>query len=82
VPPGKTIKACVSKHAYPTYGEAMKWLRRTVRARSAHYDSRLEPYRCPFCPFWHIGHVSKPIDRRRDYWNKRRQPLEMGDDND
>lgn len=45
------VRACESKAVYVTRGEA----RSRARSGRAGYAG-LHPYRCRFCPNWHLGH--------------------------
>lgn len=44
-------RACSSKRAY---GEKTA---RAVAERMRGQGEKISPYRCPFCHWWHIGHV-------------------------
>ena len=47
-------RACESKAAYVTRGEARQ------RLRGRRMDGAMKPYHCHFCSLWHLGHRRRP----------------------
>jgi hypothetical protein len=47
-------RSCTSKTMYVSRGEA-----KSVARQGRLQDGSLRPYRCRFCPGWHLGHRRK-----------------------
>jgi hypothetical protein len=64
MPPGRRVKSCVGKVAYSTYENARAEARYFMRqGKFQREDSHLEPYRCPYCSGWHLGHAPERVPR-------------------
>ena len=76
MPRGLRTAACIGKFTFPTY-EAAVAMANVAKKKSRGYkrdDSRMMPYRCPYCEGWHLGHESDTIRRgepRRRRWHRR-----------
>ncbi len=48
------------KYGYRTWNGAQKALQAQVRSHGIRNEKRphgsITPYRCPWCPWWHLGH--------------------------
>lgn len=51
---------CIGKRDYATWAKAA----RSARYTNHHYDETFEPYRCPYCNRYHIGHYARRNPRR------------------
>lgn len=49
----KSLAVCPSKRSYTTWAEARKV---AVRSRREHGWDVVQPYRCPGCGRYHVGH--------------------------
>ena len=56
---GGIDRRCLAKARFDSRGEA----RATVR-HGRHSNGQLEPYHCPDCSYWHLGHGRSPKARR------------------
>ena len=60
----ETIDPCPSgKRTYTTWGQAQRAYLWQKREKRVHHDGLhrgdIRPYRCPHCPFWHLGHAGR-----------------------
>lgn len=60
VRPPSAWSMCESKHAYPTFGDAV----RVALKRAKFVSHGLRPYRCPRCGDWHLT-------KRNSDWGER-----------
>ena len=54
---GSEISGCFGKRAHLTYAAAMGDVRNLLRHARDNREphTRIEPYLCRFCGFWHVG---------------------------
>lgn len=50
------MRSCLLKRPYESETEALRVIKDIVKAGKMARFTGFQPYKCNFCPHWHVGH--------------------------
>lgn len=60
--PQTQVRSCTYKRPFASAEQAAKTVKAIRKAKALRGYSSMNAYKCPFCPYWHLGHSRQRHD--------------------